>query len=118
MVNPSYSTINSNSITSKELLIYYQNVRSLNNKMKEFLALQTTYVYDIICITESWLNTDINDSEISYHYTLIRNDRDSRGGGVLVAFKPSFNLRRILLNTKLEYIFLKLKASDLNIFCF
>ena len=116
MVNPCHSTKNSNSITSKELLIYYQNVRSLNNKRNEFLALQTTYVYDIICITESWLNTDINDSEISCNYTLSRNDRDSRGGGVLVAFKPSFNLRRILLNSKLEYIFLKLKASDLNIF--
>ena len=40
---------------------------------------------DVICIVESWLNSDILDSEISIPgYQVFRKDRNRHGGGVLV----------------------------------
>ena len=39
----------------------------------------------IICVVESWLSTEISDSEISIPgFQLFRNDRNCHGGGVLM----------------------------------
>ena len=48
---------------------------------------------DVIGITESWLNSEILDSEIQLAgYDLFRRDRDkARGGGVLLFVKHSVN---------------------------
>lgn len=51
---------------------------------------------DIVAITETWLNENISDSEISFEgYTLIRRDRKDvvkqRGGGVLLYIRSSLN---------------------------
>ena len=41
---------------------------------------------DIVCITETWLTNMISDPEIiPSNYTIYRNDRYTRGGGVLIA---------------------------------
>ena len=48
--------------------------------------------YDVVAVTETWLNDNILDSEILSHgYSIYRHDRDSskRGGGVLLAVKQS-----------------------------
>ncbi|CAB4010406.1 Hypothetical predicted protein [Paramuricea clavata] len=45
---------------------------------------------DIFCVNETWLNEDIKNSEILHSgYDIFRNDRGSRGGGVLLAIKIS-----------------------------
>jgi exonuclease III len=45
---------------------------------------------DIVCVNETWLNEDIKNSEILHSgYNIFRNDRESRGGGVLLAIKIS-----------------------------
>ena len=53
--------------------------------------------YNIICLCETWLSEDINDSELLLSdYSIFRSDRErQRGsnmhGGVLIAIRKSFN---------------------------
>ena len=45
---------------------------------------------DIVCVNETWLTQDIKNTEILHSgYDIHRNDRGSRGGGVLLAIKIS-----------------------------
>lgn len=59
------------------------NARSILNKACALQPLVIDYEPDITAITETWLLTDIPDSEITTPgYTLVRRDRDGRGRGV------------------------------------
>jgi hypothetical protein len=76
------------------LKIYYQNVRGLRTKTHDFLANVLTHDYDLICLTETWLNSNFYDNEIfDSRYNVFRRDRDYKetgqklGGGVLIAVK-------------------------------
>ena len=44
--------------------IYYQNVRSIRNKVNGFFNGTSDMGFDIICISETWLNDSISNSEI------------------------------------------------------
>lgn len=76
------------------LSIYYQNVRGLRSKTHDIRLNTSLCDFDIICFTETFLNSSINDYEIfSKNYTVLRRDRDSStsdkldGGGVLCGVK-------------------------------
>ena len=53
-------------------------VNSLYNKMTELMVLSETHDVQIICVTESWLNSDIVDAEVSMgifqNYRMLRCD--------------------------------------------
>jgi hypothetical protein len=72
----------------------YTNALSLRNKIQELSELAVKVRPLVICITETWLNPDISDNEVSLPgYMLIRSDRViGKGGGVA-----------IYINTKLSY---------------
>ena len=62
------------------------NYRSLVNKLIKFQNFVYTSSYNIIEITEMWLNSTIADSEIlPAGFTTYRSDRNARGEGVLLA---------------------------------
>ena len=68
-----------------QLKLFYFNARSIVPKLDELLTLVQCEHPDVICIVESWLNSDILDSEISIPgYQVFRKDRNRHGGGVLV----------------------------------
>lgn len=77
------------------LNVYYQNVRGLRTKLKDFKLNVNANSHDIILITESWLHSGIFDSEIVdlSEYSIFRRDRGStssgkiEGGGVFIAVK-------------------------------
>ena len=57
-----------------------------------FLGESETHDVQIICVTESWLNSDIVDAEVSIpNFNLFRADRpnDTRFGDLLSLFSPS-----------------------------
>ena len=60
------------------------NVRSLLPKIDELCAFVSSTPIDIIAITESWLNEDIDNNILSVNgFNIHRNDRSTgRGGGV------------------------------------
>lgn len=72
--------------------------------------------YDIIAVTETWLNDNIFNSEIlNCGYTIYRKDRGSgkRGGGVLLAIKQSLeSIRRKDLECDTEMIAIELKPVN------
>jgi len=55
--------------------------------LNQFQTLIYSKDYDI-CITETWLSDNIFDNEILPNgYSIYRNDRNTRGGGVMLAIK-------------------------------
>ncbi|CAH2096629.1 unnamed protein product [Euphydryas editha] len=83
--------------------VYYQNVRELRTKTHNFLCNISCTNYDILVLTETWLNDKINDEELfDNRYTVYRRDRETtgfhpekEGGGVLVAVSNRFHSTRL-----------------------
>ena len=76
--------------------VVFGNLRSILNKWHEFVAEVLAGNPDIIGVTESWLHSDICNSEISIPgYSIFRQDRldttKGRGGGVLLYIRDSIN---------------------------
>ncbi|KAF4524974.1 hypothetical protein B566_EDAN008036 [Ephemera danica] len=70
---------------------------------------------DIICICETWLSSDIADSEIlPDKYTIYRKDRpNNRHGGVILAVNSELNSTRVTdFDTDAEVVWCSLLVSD------
>ena len=102
IIVPVSTSFNNSSIIKchNSLKLYYQNVRGLRTKTKEFFLAVIDNDYDIIVLTETWLSSDIYDAELfSANYVVFRYDRAlSRGGGVLIAVKSIFICKTINLD--------------------
>ena len=86
----------STSTTKRNLSFFTINFQSIKNKVAEFHALIEEHQPDIIAGTETWLNSDIGNSEIMPQgYISIRRDRrgDSHGG-VMLAYKKDLTVTR------------------------
>ena len=80
---------NQNAPKNKELIFWYTNATSLNNKIDE-LRLQTEiYEPDVIFVTETWFKAE-SDANIN-NYNIFRNDRKTHGGGVCIYVKRCIN---------------------------
>lgn len=85
------------------LSIYYQNARSLRQKLENWRLNFLTTTSDIVCITESWLMDGVFDAEVCPRddYVLFRRDRDyslsnsSLGGGCFVAINRRLRAQRL-----------------------
>ena len=84
----------SSSSTACSYTFYYQNMRSISNKLLDFASFFSNASYDFIAITETWLHADIADAELQLdNYHIFRCDRSAvnsskcRGGGVLLAVR-------------------------------
>ena len=85
------------------------NTRSLVSSINFFQSLVYSRSYDIICITETWLHKNITDSEIlPSDYVIHRRDRESRGGGVLVAVKDTIQSKAVSISRTIEMISIQL----------
>ena len=85
------------------LLFLYLNARSLMNKLDEFFATVYDLGPDVVGVTESWANADIDDKELGMEgYTMFRQDRpvDRRGGGVILYVKCELNAREYQPKTR------------------
>lgn len=76
--------------------IYYQNVNGLRTKTDTSLINSSILGHDVICLTETYLNSSVTDSEFfCSDYTVFRRDRclsqsrKSDGGGVLIAVRST-----------------------------
>lgn len=82
------------------LEIFYQNVRGLRTKSTEIFNTVCSFDYEIICLTETWLNESFSTQDFfPGTYTVYRSDRDCidklRGGGVLTAVSDTvFGIKR------------------------
>lgn len=91
------------------------NVRSLVGKVQELREHIMMEDYDIVGITETWLEPNILSNNVSIDaYNFIRLDRSTRGGGIGMYVKK--NLRYTILETdsSIEQLWIKLKLDKLN----
>ena len=92
------------------------NIRSVRNKL-HFLQ-NFADEYDIFCVTESHLNVNINNDDISLDF-FIRKDGNNSGGGLLIYFKDDIFVERVtaLENDTDETIWIKVRARGQPSFC-
>ena len=97
-------------LKDRPLRIVNINFRSIVNKVSETQNMIDSVQPDVIIGTETWLSKDIKDSEIfSSCYSVFRKDRDSRGGGVLIAVKDEFKSTLVSeLDTDCEILWVQL----------
>ena len=73
------------------LNILYLNAHSILPKLIELRAICEAISYDVVCIVETWLDSEISDAELYISgYRVFRHDRNRHGGGVLVYVKNQF----------------------------
>ncbi|XP_065684273.1 uncharacterized protein LOC136096666 [Hydra vulgaris] len=72
-----------------ELMIWYTNATSLNNKIDELRLQCEIYKPDVICVTETWFKAESVVNIISYN--IFRSDRKTHGGGVCIYVKQCIN---------------------------
>jgi hypothetical protein len=90
---PDFFVTDTQSETSFE--IFYQNIRSLRTKQTELFDDVISMDFQIICLTETWLNDMCFDHKLfPDSFTIFRSYRvsssKSRGGGVLIAVSSRF----------------------------
>ena len=78
------------------LKILYTNIQSVNNKINELRAVISSERPDVVAITESWTNENIDDKclKVEGYDMVVRKDRvdtvGGRGGGILIYVKGMY----------------------------
>lgn len=75
--------------------IMYQNVRGIKTKLKTWNTNLHLLHHDVVAATETFLDFSVTDAELNASsWSVVRRDRGSRGGGVLLAARPGITLMR------------------------
>lgn len=113
--NSAYKCVCINARSLKSIQRLGLGLQPISN-MERFQDLVYSEDCDICCVNETWLNKDIQDKEILHgsDYQIFRKDRDSRGGGVLVALKTaSFkDIHNIQVDTNLEIVLVEVTSGS------
>lgn len=92
------------------------NARSLVNKSSELESIVLTHKPHIIVITETWLNIDIRDAEVTPPgYRIYRKDRDSRGGGVAIIYQENLSVSRLADIAGIECVVINVSLDQFNL---
>jgi hypothetical protein len=107
--------------------VYYQNVRGLRSKLRDFNCASLAENYDVLAITETWLSSDVCNNEIlDARYSIYRNDKNAlnsikgRGGGIMLAVNSKYkSLQLINVDKEVEEIWVKIITGkrDLILWC-
>lgn len=85
------------------------NCQSLTNKLSQFQSFVYSSDFTIFYLTETWLSGHVSDGEIfSNDFVIYRNDRPSRGGGVLIAVKSHVDSSRLPSPPDIEVVSVKI----------
>lgn len=80
-------------------------------------ALVIDHEPDIVLITETWLHEIIPDTEIAPPgYSMVRRDRDGRGGGVAFLVKKGVNYSSLDAADGIEAVWIKTKLNNRTVF--
>ncbi len=80
-------TMNACSLTS---LVKFTNGNKAESNLEHFQNFVYSEDFDVVCVNETWLSSNVYNAEIVHPgYTIVRNNRKTRGGGVLLGLKTS-----------------------------
>jgi len=91
------------------------NVRSLIPKYNDVRQFVIEGKYDVVAITETWLNSTVQDEDIQIQgYFLVRQDRMGRGGGVAIYYKTHLSMvpQSISRNPNFEQVWLNFSIDN------
>ena len=72
--------------------ILYFNARSLIPKFDKLCLICASVCPTFVCVVESWLSSEIDDSEINIQgYNIVRLDRTRHGGGLVIYVHNMFS---------------------------
>ena len=93
------------------------NARSVVSKRFDFLAYICANQFDIVAVTETFLDTSVHDSHVSPPgYSVFRYDWDRHGGGVMLLVHDSLNAFRCLdLENDCELLWVELPAKSSSV---
>ncbi len=77
----------------KKMSIYYLNIRDAKSKWDSFKERIAEIKPSIIALTETWLTKD-DEIELEGYDLIFRNERDEKGGGILIAVHN--NIRNVV----------------------
>ena len=101
------------------LNIGFLNICSLYYKVPEVRLLCDKFKFDVLALNETWLNKDIADNEISIPgYNILRNDRESHGGGTAFYIKDDIKYvdrEDIYKNHDIESCWIELSNKNENV---
>ena len=97
---------------SQQIKVALANIRSLRGKIDEVEVLSTQY--DVICLTETQIDSSISNGEIldCKVKTIHRKDRKLGGGGVLIAVDTKVTHTRVELNLPLEVVAINISRNQ------
>jgi len=107
----------------RNLKICHINARSIyasrcHNKRDELAVVASVHDFDILCVTESWLSSNVDNSciPLSGSSEPFRFDRNSHGGGVMAYVKSDLfcTRRRDLEQGGVEIMWLNYKLTHRN----
>lgn len=103
-------------LNNSGLNVCHVNIRSLFGKLDCIRSALRGSGVHILMISESWLNSDITDAMIRIPgYKVFRNDRASRGGGVMIYVKCGLSLKildKSCDSDGIEFIMAGLKSKN------
>ena len=107
----------------RSFTVYYQNVRGLRTKTNDLLLALSHCDYDVIALTETWLNESFRNTELAQNYTIYRCDRNAqtsrftRGGGVMIAVKNGLQSTAVCVSgcDQLEQAIVRISLSSLDV---
>lgn len=102
--------------------IFYQNVNRIKSKLKQLYINILNDNYDIICLSETNLDSSFSDSEfVDERYVVFRRDRETTmslkksGGGVLIALRRDLTaVRRPELESNLEDLWVTVHSGAVS----
>ena len=97
------------------------NINSLAKHIDELRLVMINQPLDILAINESKLDDNDSDNMLSLHgYTLVRRDRNKKGGGVCVYLRDSLSFKRLyeFEEQNLELIALEIQKPNSKPFLF
>ena len=107
-------------IHSRAIKYLYFNARSINNKIEDLHGLLegklfSNKTFDIIAISETWLNDSHPNSLLTnaMHYNVYRKDRSNRGGGVCLMVNDILSCSRVNIDD--AYSHLEILAVDMSL---
>ena len=106
---------------SNNYTLFYQNVRGLRTKLSDFKLSALAFQHHVICISETWLDDRILDSELLEGYSVFRCDRDcvalgkTTGGGALIAVKSPLRAEIIFSSSSSSYDSVTIRVLPPNV---
>lgn len=105
---------------AKPLRVSHVNIRSINNCFDEFVNFVEDKDFDLIALSETWLTSEFPSFLVSLpHYTIVRADRLTRGGGVCFYVRNNLKYKLIAMdyitNNQLEQLWITIKANKRRI---